>query len=214
MKQTIKTIAIVAGGMLDASILWQISKANVVIGVDRGAYWLLEHDIVPDVAIGDFDSVTEKEFQRIQKKVKKTVRHSPTKDATDLELAVEYAVTLKPKEVAIFGAIGTRFDHSFAGIQVLLKLSSHNIYGYIVDNFNEISIVRRKLELKPSKVFRYVSVFPFTDTATVTLIGFRYNVLKHKFIRGSTLGVSNEIIAPIAHIIVHKGTVICMRSRD
>lgn len=208
-------IAIVAGGTLDSSLLPRIQKADYVIGVDRGAYWLLEHAIVPDVAIGDFDSVTKDEFLKIKKKVAKTIQELPhPKYATDLELAVEYAISLKPKEVGIFGAIGTRFDHSYAGIQVLQKLSSHNIYGYIVDNFNEIYVVRRRLELKPSLLFKYVSIFSLTERTTVTLTGFAYNVSERDFVQGSTLGVSNEIVLDSAQIIVHKGAILLTRSRD
>lgn len=214
MKYQKKNIAIVAGGTLDKILFPQVLKADYIIGVDRGAYWLLDNRVVPDVAIGDFDSVTEKEFEQIQQKAKKIIRHVPKKDATDLELAVEYAITQKPKEIVIFGAIGTRFDHSFAGIQSLIRLSSHNIYGYIVDNFNKISIVRHRVQVKYSKIFRYVSIFPVTQKAMVTLTGFAYNVSKHQFVRGSTLGVSNEIVGTSASVVVHHGTVLLIQSRD
>lgn len=214
MKKNNKIIAIVAGGTLDVSMLVRICKADYVIGVDRGAYWLIKNRVIPDVAIGDFDSVTKIEFQKIEKKIQKIISHPVAKDATDLELAVEHAQTLNPKEVGIFGAIGTRFDHSFAGIQLLLKLSSYNIYGYIVDNFNEITIVRRVLKLSPSKIFRYVSIFPLHEKAMITLTGFRYNVLRQPFVCGSTLGVSNEIVASSACVTIHKGTVLLVQSRD
>lgn len=210
-----QVVAIVAGGVLDLFILPRIRKAGYIIGVDRGAYWLLKHGIIPDVAIGDFDSVTKNEFSRIKKRVAAIIQELPhPKYATDLELAVEHAIGLKPKEVRIFGAIGTRFDHSWAGIHLLVMLSSHNIYGYIVDNFNEIYVVRRKLDLIPSVSFKYVSIFPLTDKTTVTLTGFRYNVSRREFTRGSTLGVSNEIVAFCARVIVHDGAVLLIRSRD
>jgi len=210
-----KSIAIVAGGALDAFLLERIREAQYIIGVDRGAYWLITHGVVPDVAIGDFDSVTKKEFSHIKKNVTKIIRELPhPKYVTDLELAIEYAKTLDPKEVGIFGAIGSRFDHTFAGITLLLNLSSYNIYGYIVDNFNKIQIVRRVLKLKPSKVFKYVSLFSLNGKTTVTLTGFRYNVSKRIFLPGSTLGVSNEIAAKQATITIHEGLALVMQSKD
>lgn len=207
-------ISIIAGGNVSVSLLSQMRDSDYIIGVDRGAYWLTKHSIIPDIALGDFDSVTSGEYRFVEKRVKKIIRYPSRKDATDLELAVEYAVKVNPKKVWIFGAIGTRFDHSWAGIQLLTRLSSHNIYGYIVDNFNEISIVRRSLTLFPSKKFRYVSIFPLHGSAEVTLTGFRYTVSHHVFRSDSTLGVSNEIIETSARIIVHRGTVILIRSRD
>ena len=46
-------ITIVANGYLDQDFLRAISAVDLVIGVDRGAYWLLEHGITPQIAIGD-----------------------------------------------------------------------------------------------------------------------------------------------------------------
>lgn len=215
MKKNIQSIAIVAGGALDSSLLPRIRKAGYVIGVDHGAYWLLGHTIVPDVAIGDFDSVTKRELSHIKKKVAAIIQELPhPKYATDLELAVEHAIGLKPKEVTIYGAIGTRIDHVWAGVHFLTKLSLHNVCGYLVDKFNEIQIVRRELTLKPFQELPYVSIFPLTEKITVTLTGFRYNVSRQVFVRGSTLGVSNEIVVPSARIVVHSGEALVIRSRD
>lgn len=208
------TIAIVAGGTLDKRFLPEIMRADMRIGVDRGAAWLLKQKVIPDVAIGDFDSVTKRELQSIKKKVKKVIEYPQSKDATDLELAVDYATRFKPKRVVIFGGIGTRLDHTWAGIHLLLRLSSYNIYGYIVDNFNKIFIVRRELTVKPSKIFCYISIFPLIKDATVTLTGFRYPVERQTFIHGSTLGVSNEIVSESASITVHEGIVLVVKSRD
>jgi thiamine pyrophosphokinase len=214
MRKNKKTIAIVAGGTLHESVVSRVRKAGYIIGVDKGAYWLLKHGIVPDVAIGDFDSVSTSELRVIEKKVKNFIRHPAVKDATDLELAIEHAKTLAPKEVGIFGAIGTRYDHTYAGIMLLTRLASHNIYGYIVDNFNEIFIVRRVAKLTSSGVFPYISLFPLQQTAVVTLKGFRYNVTRQAFVPGSTLGVSNEIVGKNAQVMVHQGAILLIRSRD
>jgi thiamine pyrophosphokinase len=214
MKKNVKTVAIVAGGILDKRFLREIMRADMRIGVDRGAAWLLKQKVIPDVAIGDFDSVTKRQLQSLKQKVKTVIEYPQNKDATDLELAVDYAIGLKPKQVVIFGGIGTRFDHTWAGIHLLMRLSSYNIYGYIVDNFNEICIVRRVLRMKPLENFRYISIFPLIKNATVTLTGFRYPVERQTFMYGSTLGVSNEIIAKQARIEIHQGIVLVIRSKD
>lgn len=51
-------IAIISGAP-NAWLDLEHIKASFVIGVDRGALTLVEHGICPDIAIGDFDSVTE-----------------------------------------------------------------------------------------------------------------------------------------------------------
>lgn len=215
MKKTQSTIAIVAGGTLDVVLLSEMRKADFVIGVDRGAWWLLQHGVVPDAAVGDFDSVTPEEFARIEKRVHAIVRHPPEKDETDLELAARYAADNHARKVKIYGALGSRFDHGHAGVHVLRMLASYNIKGYIVDNFCKISIVVRRIErVEKDPRYAYVSVFPFGGDAIISLKGFKYPVTRRRFATGSTLGVSNEVLAEVGFISVHKGTALVVQSRD
>lgn len=214
MKKKELKISIVAGGLNGKQFLPDIAQGDMVIGVDRGALWLIQKGITPHVALGDFDSVSGRELSRIRKRVGKVRLYPKKKDATDLELAVDEAIRYKPSEVRIYGALGDRFDHSLAAISLLLKLSSHNICGYIVDKFNRIQIVRRELILQPSQIFHYVSLFPVGGKVTVTLRGFAYNLRRHVIIRDSTLTISNEIIGRSATINVHRGKLLVILSRD
>lgn len=209
-----KVIAIVAGGALDGSVLPQIKKAHAVIGVDRGALWLLRHRVTPDVAIGDFDSVTKVEKKRIHDHSDVYIEYAPEKDATDLELAIDHAISLKPKEVMLFGVLGRRFDHAMGAVHMLLRLESHNIYGVIVDNFSKINIVRRQQTLAHDNIYRYVSIIPVMTKATVTLKGFAYELARTALYSGSSLGISNEISGTSAHITVHQGSVLVIQSTD
>lgn len=214
MKQ-VRSIAIVAGGVLDATLLPRIRKAALTIGVDRGAWWLLTHKTVPQIAIGDFDSVTKKELSRLKHRVPEVIPYAPEKDATDLELAAKRALAYKPDTVWMYGVLGSRFDHGFAGIQVLQNMTSHKVKVYIVDNFCEISIVVRRVErVEKNPSYKYVSIFPLNGNAVVTLKGFKYNVARRRFRIGSTLGVSNELVGHSGHIEVHEGAVLLVRSRD
>ena len=77
-------IAVVAGGQLETLP----TDVDIWIGVDRGSLYLIDREIDPDLAVGDFDSVTQDEFQRIQEKAGAIIQAQPEKDDTDLELAV------------------------------------------------------------------------------------------------------------------------------
>lgn len=194
--------------------LRDIREASFIMGVDRGAYWLTKHKTKVDLAIGDFDSVTKAERKFIEKHAGQVVAYPAQKDATDLELAVDEAVKLHPKSVVIYGAIGTRFDHTYAAVGLLLRLESHNILGQIVDNYNKVHIVRRLYILRPPHEYAYVSVLPLKDSAVITMKGFAYDVSRLSLGFGSTRGVSNEIRDDNATIIVHKGSVLVIESRD
>lgn len=209
-----KSIAIVAGGIMHKRFLAEIRKSDGVIGVDGGALWLLNQGIVPDVAVGDFDSVTQREKRKIHDQAKKYIEYPGKKDATDLELALEEAIRLHPKEVRMYGVLGRRFDHALAAAHLLQMLSSHNIYGEIVDNFNKMIVVRRQLKLLPDRTYPYISIIPLESYAIVTLEGFAYAVSRAVFRLGGSLGVSNEISGTSATITVHKGLVLVIQSRD
>ncbi len=209
-----KAIAIVAGGTLDTSLVPHIKSAATIIGVDRGALWLIRHKITPDVAIGDFDSVTHTEKKRIHDHSDVYIEYAPEKDATDLELAIDHAITLKPKRVVLFGVMGRRFDHAMGAVHMLLRLESHNIYGVIVDNFSIINIVRRQQTMVKDPAYPYISVMPVGLTVTVTLKGFAYDLVRTRLRAGTSLGISNEISRKSATITVHHGQALVIQSRD
>lgn len=207
-------IAIVANGKLSKSFLNNIRRVDYVIGVDRGAYWLITNDVTPDIAIGDFDSVSTTELRVIRQKAKRIEEHPKEKDFTDTELAVDHALSLKPKEVVIFGAIGRRLDHTLGNVYLLEKISEQGIAGIIRDRNNEVRIVSGRLLLNREPRYRYVSLLPITEVIEVSLTGFLYDVSRALIRRGETLGVSNEIKEKEAVIEIHCGKALVVRSRD
>lgn len=214
LSQQSNIISIVGGGELDKALLARIRKAHVVIGVDRGALWLIRHRIRPNVAIGDFDSVTHTQKKYIHDHSDIYMEFAPEKDATDLELAVDHAIEVGATEVSLFGVLGKRFDHSLGAVQMLLRLESHNIYGVIVDNFSKINIVRHQQVLLRNASYPYISVIPVASTVTVTLKGFAYDLIHKPLHAGTSLGISNEILGKSATITVHQGLALVIRSWD
>ena len=209
-----RVISIVAGGEQAKIFLSHIANSDMVIGVDGGTLWLLKNGIVPHAAVGDFDSVSKKQLATIKKIVKKVTVYPAKKEATDLELAVRQAIALAPAKVVIYGALGKRFDHAYGAVQLLTTLTSHNILGEIVDNFNKLIVSGGTLRLAPDRRYRYVSVVPLGASATVSLDGFVYDGTGLALSSGSTLGISNEIMADVGVITVHKGQALVIQSRD
>lgn len=212
-RRTINQVAVVAGGVLDDSFFPEIAACRYIIGTDRAAWRLISHGIVPDFALGDFDSVTLQQMAAIEK-VCRVKKFPPEKDWTDLELGVRKAIELKMSHINIYGALGRRFDHALAAIGLLSLIEKSGIVGIIKDSYNEILLTSRRLEISQEPTFPYLSVIPVSETATITLEGFKYNAKKLKIVKPQTLGVSNEITAKKAIIIPHRGKVLVIRSRD
>ena len=208
-----KHIGIVGGGTVSDTFLPEIQKADYIIGVDHGAAWLIVHGITPNIAIGDFDSVTKEEFARIKQSVKTVMVHPAEKDFTDMELAVAEAVKLKPKSVIIYGGIGTRLDHTLGTVQLLEHFLVAGIAARLADDHNDICLVSGK-QIVQKGAFRYISILPFSQSATVSLHGFLYEASHLQLTRGMTRGISNEFVGKTGTIDIHKGIALVIQSRD
>lgn len=65
-----KRVVIFAGGELSPDYFALLDEEDFIIGADRGALFLISHGYIPDIAVGDFDSVSPEAFQDIQSKSK------------------------------------------------------------------------------------------------------------------------------------------------
>lgn len=210
-----KRVVIVANGRLYKEILDEIVKDDIVIGVDRAAYWLVVNGVAPDVAIGDFDSTTEKELQHIKENVADVRTYPPEKDFTDTELALKVAFSLKPQEIIVFGAMGTRKDHELAAIGLLEQSWKRGIHAVIRDETNEVMLVGRGRTILERRVgSRYISILPITQSIVISLSKFKYEITKKRILRGQTIGVSNEFAGRQAEITMHRGRALIIQSRD
>ena len=99
---------------------YQTVGDDLVIGADQGALYLAEHEISFDVALGDFDSISESEFNIITSFAKEVVTHPEKKDFTDTYLAIQEALKRGADDIVIIGGLGARFDHSYANVHALM----------------------------------------------------------------------------------------------
>lgn len=198
-----KRILIFGSGKLHKKFLREIQKDDYVIGVDRAAHWLLTHGVTPHVAIGDFDSATKSELDLIKKSIKLVKQYPSKKDATDMELALRYArgITL------VFGWSGNRLDHTLAALHLMGR-------HILIDNKNRIRLAGRGKTIIEKASYRYVSILPYTKSIMLSLTGFKYNLNRKILNKGSSLGVSNEIVGKQGVIHIFSGRAWVIESND
>lgn len=109
-------ILIISGGKIDIKFLEKIleSNYNSIIAVDKGLEALYKLNKIPDYIVGDFDSVSKEALEFYKNKNIPINEYNSEKDFTDTELGLELAINLNPNKITIVGAIGTRFDHTWA----------------------------------------------------------------------------------------------------
>ena len=193
----------------------QITEDDFIICADGAAHHLKNMDISPDVWIGDFDSckMSESEFSAFSKDAQ-VVRLNPVKDFTDTESACDYAINQGYKSIAIFGALGSRFDHTMANVFLLFKLEIAGVDAKIINEKNIIYLAKDENLISPGD-FENVSLIPVCKKIEgVTITGMYYNVENIDIMRGSSLGVSNRLVSTVGKISIKKGKALILLSKD
>jgi thiamine pyrophosphokinase len=214
MKQ--QRILIYSGGALGAWALEDTQPGDVYVGADRGALFLVQHGIKPNIALGDFDSVDETELALIRLNSKQLLSCDPVKkDLSDTEMAFSWALDQNPQEIILYGALGTRFDHSLANIHLLNQALQNQTVCTIVDSNNRIRLINQSIRLQRTTHFSHVSLLPFTSLVTgITLQGFQYPLHEATLTIGQSLGISNRIVEPFGYIQISQGMLLVIESKD
>lgn len=215
-----KTFHIVAGGPENLiPDLSEYEKENTIwIGVDRGVQIIIQAGLYPDLAVGDFDSIKEEDWEKIERKVPSLRRYKPEKDETDMELAIMWALEMKASNVKIFGGTGGRLDHFMANALMLGKFKQDypDINFELIDVQNNLSVhLPDSYEIKWDEEKKFISFIPiFSDVYGLTLEGFKYPLNHHHVPAGSSLCISNELIQETGHFSFEKGILMMIRSKD
>lgn len=173
------------------------------IGVDAGCLQLIKHGYEIDYAVGDFDSVTEEEFQLIQEHSKTVIQHPAQKDDTDMELAIDVAIEHYPQaNYYIVGAIGEtkgRLDHMLANIWMVYQPRYQSIVNRM--NFIErdhvfqfLKVGEHQLSVKAeNKLPDYLSIVSMTPVKALKIQGARYELTETDYDYPRAL-ISNEFV--------------------
>lgn len=210
---------IISGGSIDLRFAGELLKKETgitVIAADRGLEACAALHIVPDMIIGDFDSLSEEGKQKLKDYPSETITLPSVKDCTDTEAALTLAFAKTKGDIIILGGTGTRLDHVLGNLSVLGQGIGQNRNVTLMDAHNRITVVKEKMTIKKAEQFgKYVSVFPYGEKAEqVSLRGFFYPLENAVLDIATSLGVSNEIVDEEAVIFVGKGKLLVVESRD
>jgi thiamine pyrophosphokinase len=189
-------------------------EGDLVIAVDSGLHNALQVGARPRYLIGDMDSVGGALPEGTPKDLEK-VEYPPEKDATDTQLAVEYALDLDATEIIILGGLTGRLDHTMSNLAILEDLGHRGIPCVIADGANRVRFLNGSSILLPKSNYKYVSLLALDKKLKgVTIEGCRYPLKKATLERDFQYAVSNEITGNCALISLRKGAALLIESRD
>ncbi len=191
-----------------------IARDDFIICVDGGAKYALGENLIPNVLIGDMDSIEKRIYRLLIQKGTKIVRYPERKDKSDFELALDYALGKKAKKILIFGLFGDRIDHFLANILLLqkIRLENRSLEIIIYEGNKTIYFVDRKLELE-GDINDKLSVVPLTGIENITLKGLVYPLSNALLGIGTSLGISNIFKKKKVMISLEKGLVMAVHTK-
>ena len=210
-----RTLIFGNGSIRDYDIVKKyLHKDSKIICCDGGMRHAVFLDIIPDFIIGDLDSAKSDDIDYFKRKNVEFFEFPSEKDKTDMEIAVRFAIDKGNSEIYLFGAVGSRIDHSLANIHILKLCCDNGIKAFILDEKNIITMINSKIEINGNKG-DIISLIPFTSSVkNVTTNGLYYKLENAVLYAESSRGVSNVMIEDKASVDLSEGLLFVMKSQD
>lgn len=200
---------IIAGGSPPRGEGWRrwVGRGDRIIGADGGAAQALAWDLLPELVIGDMDSLSGEDRALLEGRGCQFLVHPRAKDETDLELALTHAVGEGAEEIVVLAAFGGRMDHTLANVLLLTLPQLERVSVRFVDDQQQIRVVRGKgnavVEGEPGDL---VSLLPLGgDVSGVRTTGLTWALEGDTLRFGFSRGVSNEMTEREARIEIEDG---------
>jgi thiamine pyrophosphokinase len=188
-----------------------LKKADLIIAADGGANHCAQFGIIPDVLLGDLDSIHPEILESYKTEGTAINRHPKRKDATDLELALDLAVEKGSRSVWLFGALGGRWDMSLANIMLAAGDKYKSLKTSLLGQDCSMQVLHPATHIIIGEPGQKVSIIPLKgDAHGVTLSGFEYPLKDHFVPFGSSIGVSNIMKKDRGTVQFTQGILLCV----
>lgn len=193
---------IVAAGSIDKTELpIQKEPGDFLCASDGGYLALAEAGQLPDLLIGDFDSMAEPDIAC------ETIRLPVEKDDTDTVYCVKEGFARGYTDFLIYGALGgERLSHTMANISLLSMIRKRGGRGELRAKQTRVLLLvaGERISLSPEGS-GFISLFSLTEEAELSASGLSYPLAHTILSRSFPLGVSNRFSGAYAELTVHSG---------
>ena len=200
-----KNIAVVLNGQMpkEKILINQIQSADYIIAVDGSGNTLIDLNIIPDVIIGDLDSINSIKYKNIE--FVKTEDQSKT----DFRKTLEWCIEKNILEISIYGISGKSDDHFLGNYYTL------NDFGTIIKwtAYTDFSFISPCKGTKEFESFsgQKVSLFCMTGESIINSKNLEYP-LKSYLLKPSDKAVRN-ISVSTKFTVESTNTIVVFQSR-
>ncbi|MEO8446305.1 MAG: thiamine diphosphokinase [bacterium] len=183
-------------------------KDSFLIAADGGANAMLAAKIVPDVIIGDLDSVKKKTLSYFKKK-KTLVICISEQETTDFEKCLNYCKSNGYLEVIVFGAISMRPDHTLNNYSILKRFSKKLTLEIVTAEF-EILFINRKISFEYRKG-ETISLMALPSAQNIITKGLEFPLKNESLQFGVREGTLNRSVSENISISFKKGSLLLFK---
>ena len=193
-----------------------VQESDLIIAADGGIHNCKTIGIIPNVIIGDLDSMSSDEVTIYQEAGVDVIQFPTHKDETDLELALQFALKHELSEVIIIGALGARWDMTIANILLIANPLYTSLKMRLLDGTQELVLLRAGERMGLHRCSGdTISLIPLAgDAQGIITQGLEYSLNNETLKFGSTRGVSNVFIQETAQVFLREGLLLCVINGD
>ncbi len=146
------------GPLLDLLLeyLGAYPEEKYVVAADSGAMLAMDSGFLPDLLVGDMDSIAPSLLTLLQEKGVQVIKHDKDKDESDTDLALQLLVEKGCETRILVGGGGGRMDHFLAIVRSMQKDAAPNLWITGNDVFYKVN-KSATFKIEPGKE---VSFFP------------------------------------------------------
>jgi len=204
--------AVILGGQPPQSqeVATRLLTADYCVAADSGAAYAVKCGRVPDLIVGDMDSLDPESLRYCREKGASLLVLPSHKDETDGEMALRSAVEAGCEEIELFAFSGGRLDHLLANIfmaydffsgGINITLVDDGMNGYFSDGVFEIS----------GEAGDVLSLIPMTPRVEgVTLQGLVYPLDNANLSTGVSRSLCNEFSEPFCRVFHKTGILLIL----
>ena len=190
-------------------------RADLVVAADGGARYALKAGVMPDLVVGDMDSLGEDFARKIERRGATLERHPVRKDKMDGHLAVLAARERGATAADLLCAAGGRLGALFATPHILLAAERIGLRSTVVADRGRMFVIEAGTRTVHGTPQDSISIFPLSGPAAgVTLEGMEYPLENASLQPGDTLGFHNELIGTEARVSVGEGALLVVQETE
>ena len=237
-RQTFRIGIVLSGDLTDETgFLRIISGCDIIVCADGGARHLKRYGIMPDLLVGDFDSINTSERDWLEKAQIPVKQFSAEKDFTDSELAVESSLELLKEilheqhlemplnsniSLCLLAVTGDRPDHVLANQTMAAYLAKRGYNVMMTDGGNWFYLlqgpVKQSFDTSLYEADCTISAIALSEQVKgITYSGLKYPLNNYDLSFGSQRGVSNclaDLINENFEVEISEGTLMLIITKS